>query len=134
MGDSGYLRMFAVTQAVGAGVVAEADAEVSLPDVLTVALEANERMAQELRAAQRLKEENARLRERDAQRETELERVSAELAVLQWLVFGRSSAQAAAGRRTRAGSAAVRPEGSADPGCGRGGGITRICPGCWTGT
>ena len=42
----------------------------------------------------RLRAENERLRERDAQREAELERVSAELAVLQRLVFGRSSQRA----------------------------------------
>ncbi|HEU0087070.1 MAG TPA: hypothetical protein VFQ77_05395 [Pseudonocardiaceae bacterium] len=37
-----------------------------------------------------MREENARLREENAQREAELERVSAELAVLRRLVFGRS--------------------------------------------
>jgi hypothetical protein len=68
-------------------------------------LEANERweqLAGELRAEnerlraenERLRAENERLRERDAQREAELERVSAELAVLQRLVFGRSSERA----------------------------------------
>jgi transposase len=61
-------------------------------------LEANQRweqLAGELREENaRLRAENVRLRERDAQREAELERVSAELAVLQRLVFGRSSERA----------------------------------------
>lgn len=58
-------------------------------------VEANERWE---RLAGQLREENAALRaenellrERDVQRKAELERVSAELAVLQRLVFGRSS-------------------------------------------
>jgi prefoldin subunit 5 len=60
----------------GAGVVAEVDADASL----TEALEANERLA-------RLADE---LREQLVSRDAELERVKAELAVLQRLVFGRS--------------------------------------------
>jgi transposase len=83
---------------VAAGVAAEADVDAWLRDGLARALEANERWersAAELREENaRLREENARLRERDAQREAELERVSAELAVLQRLVFGRSSERA----------------------------------------
>jgi transposase len=82
----------------GAGVVTETDADGSLQDVLAAALEANERlarMAEGLTAENaRLGEENARLRERDALREAGLERLRAELAVLQRLVFGRSSAWA----------------------------------------
>ena len=82
----------------GAGVVAETDADASLQDVLAAALEANERLArlaEGLTAENaRLREENARLRERDALREAELERLRAELAVLQRLVFGRSSERA----------------------------------------
>jgi hypothetical protein len=82
----------------GAGVVAETDADGSLQDVLAAALEANERLArlaEGLTAENaRLREENARLRERDALREAELERLRAELAVLQRLVFGRSSERA----------------------------------------
>ncbi|HEX8008782.1 MAG TPA: IS66 family transposase [Trebonia sp.] len=78
----------------GSGVVAEADADAPLRDVLAAALGANERLAG---LAEELREDNARLRERDAQREAELERVSAELAVLQRLVFGRSSEQARPG-------------------------------------
>ena len=69
----------------GASVVAEADAD-ALRDVLAAALEANERLsrlAEELTAENaRLREENAGLRERDAQREAELERLRADLAVL----------------------------------------------------
>ncbi|HXZ74201.1 MAG TPA: IS66 family transposase [Streptosporangiaceae bacterium] len=96
---------------VGAGVVAEADAGASLRDVLAAALEANERLArvgEELTAENaRLREENARLREGDAQREAELERLRADLAVLQRLVFGRSS------ERSR-----PEPSGSGDEGGG----------------
>jgi transposase len=88
-----------------AGVVAEADADAWLREGLARALEANERweqLAAELREEnawlraenERLREENARLRERDVQREAELERMSAGLAVLQRLVFGRSSERA----------------------------------------
>jgi cell shape-determining protein MreC len=76
-----------------ASVVAEAGADAWLRDGLARALEANERWEQlaaefreenaRLRAEnERLREENARLRERDVQREAELERVNAELAVL----------------------------------------------------
>jgi len=70
--------------------------------VLAAALEADERLArlaEELRAGnarlraenEQLRAENARLRERDAQRDAELEQMAAELAVLQRMVFGRSS-------------------------------------------
>jgi transposase len=74
--------------AVSVGVAVAADADAGLRDALAQALEANERWE---RLATRLREENERLRERDALRQAELERVSAELAVLQRLVFGRSS-------------------------------------------
>ncbi|HYS40948.1 MAG TPA: hypothetical protein VEO01_35495, partial [Pseudonocardiaceae bacterium] len=97
--------------AVLAGVVAEADADAWLRDALARALEANQRWE---RLAEQLREENARLRERDAQREAELERVSAELAVLQRLVFGRSSERA---RPDAAGS-------GADCGAGAGAGAS----------
>jgi transposase len=87
-----------------ASVVAEAGADAWLRDGLARALEANERwelLAAEFREEnarlraenERLRGENARLRERDVQREAELERVNAELAVLRRLVFGRSSEQ-----------------------------------------
>ncbi|WBC22763.1 transposase [Solwaraspora sp. WMMA2080] len=75
-------------------------------------VEANERWE---RLAGQLREENAalrveneRLRERDVRREAELERVSAELAVLQRLVFGRSSER-------------VRPQPTAGDGDGQAG-------------
>jgi hypothetical protein len=115
-------------------VVAGADADAPLRDVLAAALEANQwlsRLAEELRA------ENARLREELARRDAELERVNAELAVLQRLVFGRSSERArpgapggpGTGMTTGTGRAAVRTAGYAGRGPGRGGGITRTCPG-----
>jgi len=129
-----------LTVIAGPGVVAETDADASLQDVLAAALEANERLARLAEGLTadnaRLREENARLRERDALREAELERLRAELAVLQRLVFGRSSKRArpAAARdedgggagRDLAGGKGGRPRG---PGRGRGAGITRICPG-----
>ena len=96
--DFGLAGVFAVLRDCRAGVVAETDADGWLQDVLAAALEANERLArlaEGLTAENaRLREENARLRERDALREAELERLRAELAVLQRLVFGRSSERA----------------------------------------
>jgi transposase len=71
------------------------DAEASLLDALAAALEANRRLAEtagELREENaRLREENARLLERDAERVAELDRMRADLAVLQRMLFGRSS-------------------------------------------
>src|ERR1700689_4198594 len=62
------------------------------------------RLAAELREENgRLREENARLRAEGAEQAAELERVRADLAVLQRMVFGRSSERA-------------RPEPSADGG------------------
>jgi transposase len=97
---------------VGAGVVAEADADAPLRDVLAAALEANERLG---RVAEELRAGNARLREELARRDAELERVAAELAVLQRLVFGRSS------ERARPGPAAREEDGGGAAGRGRGG-------------
>ena len=117
--------------------LAEADAEVSLRDALARALEANrrwEQLAAELRAEnERLRTENERLREEAARRDAELEQVKAALAVLQRMVFGRSSEQArpaAAGRGDgsgdgeRGGPARRRARAP-----GRGGGTILICPG-----
>ena len=63
--------------------------------MLAAALEANReqaRLAAALREENaRLREENARLRERDAERDAELDRMRADLAVLQRMLFGRSS-------------------------------------------
>ena len=68
--------------------------------MLVAALEANERLA---RLAEELRAENARLRAENAEQAAELERMRADLAVLQRMVFGRSSERA-------------RPEPSADGG------------------
>jgi transposase len=99
---------------VAAGVVLEADADAPLRDVLAAALEANERLA---RLADELAAENARLRERDAQREAELVRLRADLAVLQRLVFGRSSERSGAGPSGSGGE-----DGGGDAGRDRAGG------------
>jgi transposase len=81
--------------AVAAGVVPDLeDAEASLWDVLVAALEANQELA---RLAGELREENARLREENAEQAAELERLRADLAVLQRMVFGRSSERATPG-------------------------------------
>ncbi len=81
------------------------DAEASLRDALAAALEANERWAE---SAAALRAENAQLRERAAERECELKRLRADLAVLQRMVFGRSSERS-------------RREPPADDGAGGGG-------------
>jgi transposase len=74
---------------VAAGVVPDSeDAEASLRGVLAAALEANERLA---RLAEELTAENARLRAENAEQAAELEKLRADLAVLQRMVFGRSS-------------------------------------------
>jgi len=77
---------------VAAGVVPDSEgAEASLRDVLAAALDANREMARlaaELREENgRLREENARLRAEGAEQAAELERVRADLAVLQPIVF-----------------------------------------------
>jgi transposase len=81
---------------VAAGVVLVlGGAEASLGDVLAAALEANREMARlaaELREENSwLREENARLREENAGQAAELVNLRADLAVLQRMVFGRSS-------------------------------------------
>jgi len=80
---------------VSTGAAVEAGADAGLRAALARVVEANERwerLAARLRADNAvLRAENAALRDRDVRREAELERVSAELAVLQRLVFGRSS-------------------------------------------
>jgi transposase len=72
--------------AVAAGVVG--DAEASLLDALAEALEANRQLSE---LAGGLIEENARLRARDAERDVEFEKLRADFAVLQRMLFGRSS-------------------------------------------
>ncbi len=71
--------------------------------MLAAALEANQDLA---RLAGNLREENARLREENAEQAAELDRLRADLAVLQRMVFGRSSERARpgpAGREDEAG-------------------------------
>jgi transposase len=100
---------------VAARVVPDSEgAGASLRDVLAAALDANREMA---RLAAVLREENARLRAENAEQAAELARVRADLAVLQRMVFGRSSERA-------------QPEPSADGGdAGQG----RDLRGCRTG-
>jgi transposase len=78
---------------VAAGVVpgAEGAEAPSLEVMLAEALEANRRLSE---LAGGLAEENARLRARDAERDAELERLRADLSVLQRMLFGRSSEKA----------------------------------------
>jgi hypothetical protein len=123
-----------------AGVVPGSEgAEAPLRDVLAAALEANRELARltaELREENgRLREENARLRAENVGQAAEMERLRADLAVSQRVVFGRSSersrpappgSDAAPGGGRAAGAARGR---SAVPGRGRGGGTTRTCPG-----
>jgi transposase len=94
-----------------AGVVPDSeDAEASLRDVLAAALEANRELA---RLAGELREENARLRAENVEQAAELGKLRADLAVLQRMVFGRSS------ERSRPGP----PGSDVAPGArGRGGG------------
>jgi transposase len=95
---------------VAAGVVADPeDAEASLRDVLAAALEANQQMAV---LAAELREENAGLRAENAELSAEVENLKADLAVLQRMLFGRSS------ERSRPGPAG----GGADAGRGGDGG------------
>ena len=78
--------------AVAAGVVPGAEgAEAPLEVMLAEALEANRRLSE---LAGGLAEENAWLRARDAERDAEFERMRADLAVLQRMLFGRSSEKA----------------------------------------
>ena len=94
--------------------VAEAGADLSLRDALAAALEANRQLVEltgKLREENaRLREDNARLRARDAQRDAELDRVRADLAVLQRMLFGRSS------ERSRPGPAGDAEAGGAEAG------------------
>jgi hypothetical protein len=72
-----------------AGVVPDSeDAEASLRDVLAAVLDANRELA---RLAAELREENERLRAENAVQAAELGTLRADLAVLQRMVFGRSS-------------------------------------------
>ena len=107
--------------AVAAGVVLDLeDAEASPGGVLAATLEANQelaRLAGELREENaRLREENARLGEENAEQAAELERLRADLAVLQRMVFGRSS------ERARPGTPGREDEAGGDGERGRAGG------------
>src|SRR6266581_1204619 len=74
---------------VAVGVVPDSEvAEASLRDVLAAALDANRELA---RLTAELREENERLRAENAEQAAELGRLAADLAVLQRMVFGRSS-------------------------------------------
>ncbi len=117
---------------VAAGVVPVPEgAEASLWDALAAALEANREMAQ-LAAA--LREENARLRAENAQQAAELERLRADLAVFQRMLFGKSSERSRQGSGGAAGGGEPGRDGGSGRsgkrvrGGGRGGGITRTCP------
>ena len=111
-----------------AGVVPDSeDAEASLRDVLAAALEANRELAQLAGGCgQRTRGQAA-----------ELEKLRADLAVLQRMVFGRSSERSrpeSPGGDGDASAPAGRTPGSAQGrnaarGRGRDGVITRICPG-----
>ena len=81
--------------------------------MLAAALEANQDLA---RLAGNLREENARLREENAEQAAELDRLRADLAVLQRMVFGRSS------ERARPGPAGREDEAGGDGERGRAGG------------
>jgi transposase len=92
---------------VAAGVLVEADAVARLEGALAQALEANERLTA---LVERQREEIAQLREELAVRDRELERVTAELAVLKRMLFGRSSERAQPGTAgEEAGGDRVRP-------------------------
>jgi len=116
-----------------AGVAVEADADAWVKDALARALEANERWQQlaaefreenarlraeneRLRAEnEQLREENARLRERDVQRDAELEQARAALAVLQRMVFGRSSERSRPDAADRGSGGDGQPAGGRPP-------------------
>jgi transposase len=98
-------------------VLAEAEADAPLRDVLAAALGANERLA---RLAEELRAENARLAEELARRDARIEELSAELVVLQRLVFGRSSERARPDARGGTGTAAGDRAGGGTDGRPRG--------------
>jgi transposase len=103
--------------AVAAGVVpgAEGAEAPSLEVMLAEALEANRRLSE---LAGGLAEENARLRARDAERDAEFERMRADLAVLQRMLFGRPSER---GRpEPQAGGGPAGDSGGPGPGSGKG--------------
>jgi transposase len=85
-----------------AGVVLDpAGAEASLLDALAAGLEANRQLAETASGLRQenalLREQNARLVERDAERDGEVKKLRADLAVLQRMLFGRSSERSGPG-------------------------------------
>ena len=97
-------------------------AEASLREMLAAALEANRQLSelaerQQVQLAE-LRELNARLVARDAEREAELEETRAALAVLQRMLFGRKSEK---NRPEPAGGGMVTvlPPGTGRPAAGR---------------
>jgi transposase len=115
---------------VAAGVVpVSEDAEASLRDALDGALEANRQHSEALRELREenalLRAENARLRERDAERDGELDRMRADLAVLQRLVFGRSSEKSRPEPPAGGGAGDVPGDGDAGRDGGSGKGVKR---------
>ena len=128
--------------AVAAGVVRDAEgAEASSGDALAVAVEANRELS-ELAERQRaeiagLREQVARLLKRDAERDAELKELRAGLAVLQRMLFGRSSEKSSPEPQADAdddGGGGVRDRGSGKdvkrgPGARAGRRTTRACRG-----
>ena len=108
---------------VAVGVVSDAEgAEASLADALAAALEANRQLAEmvgELRA------ENARLRVEIAEQAAELENLRADLAVLQRLLFGRSSERSRPEPPGGGGAGDTANDGGQDRGNGSGAGSKR---------
>jgi transposase len=103
--------------AVAAGVVLDSEgAEAPLRDVLAAALEANRQMTALLGE---VREENARLRAENAEQAAELERLRAELAVFQRMLFGQSS------ERSRPASRDVTGGGERERDRGSGKGVKR---------
>ena len=107
--------------------LAEAGADPSLRDALAAALEANRQLVEltgKLREENaRLREDNARLLARSAERDAELDRVRADLAVLQRMLFGRSSERSRPG--PAGGAEAGGAEAGGDGGRGNGQGVKR---------
>jgi transposase len=103
--------------AVAAVDVADAeDAEASVRDVLAAAVEANQQMAV---LAAELREENARLRAENAELSAEVDNLRADLAVLQRMVFGRSSERSRPGPAGGDGEAAGHGgDGAVEGACG----------------
>src|SRR5689334_5263616 len=112
--------------------MAETGADLSLRDALAAALEANRQLVEltgKLREENaRLREDNARLLARVAERDAELDRVRADLAVLQRMLFGRSSERSRpgpAGGAEAGGAEAGGAEVGGDGGRGNGQGVKR---------